>query len=152
VVVDDINGSLHQTLDARPEATYLMDTDGTVAFRALWAHHERVLRQVLQAIVSGQPSPLDENQEKLIPMLEGMGVMYEILGFAGKPARRDVAREVPPMYGIAHLAALFRPLPPLGRSLAAITSAMVGMLALIASVRRLLTAEGITYIFSIAAS
>jgi len=152
VVVDDINGSLHQTLDARPEAAYLMDTDGTVAFRALWANHERVLRQVLKAIVSGQPSPLGENQEKLIPMLKGMGGMYEILGFAGKPARRDVAREVPPMYGIVHLAALFRTLPPLGRSLAAITIAMAGMLVLITSVRRLLATEGVTYIFSIAAS
>ena len=108
VVVDDITGSLHQTLDARPEAAYLMDTDGIAAFRALWANDERVLRQVLKAIVSGKPSPLGENQEKLIPMLKGMGVMYEILGFAGKPARRDVAREVPPMYGIVHLAALFR--------------------------------------------
>jgi len=87
VVVDDITGSLHQTLDARPEAAYLMDTDGIVAFRALWANDERVLHQVLKAIVSGQPSPLGENQEKLIPMLKGMGVMYEILGFAGKPAR-----------------------------------------------------------------
>ena len=77
MVVDDINGSLHQTLDARPEAAYLMDTDGTVAFRTL---------------------------------------------------------------------------PPLGRSLAAITIAMAGMLVLITSVRRLLATEGVTYIFSIAAS
>jgi hypothetical protein len=111
-----------------------------------------VLRQVLKAIVPGQPSPLGENQEKLIPMLKGMGVMYEILGFAGKPARRDVAREVPPMYGIVRLAALFRTLPPLGRSIPAITIAMAGMRVLITSVRRLLATEGVTYIFSIAAS
>ncbi len=141
VVVDDITGSLHQALDARPEAAYLMDTDGIVTFRALWANDERVLRQVLKAIVSGQPSPLGENQEKLIPMLKGMGVMYEILGFAGKPARRDVAREVPPMYGIVRLAALFRPLPPLGRSLAALTIALAGMLVLITSLCRLLAQE-----------
>jgi hypothetical protein len=141
VVVDDITGSLHQTLDAQPDAAYRMDIDGIVAFRALWAIDERVVRQVLQAIVSGQPSPLGENQEKLIPMLKGMGVMYEIIGFAGKPARWDVAREVPPMYAIVRLAALFRPLPPLGRSLAAITIAQAGMLVLITSLRQLLAQE-----------
>lgn len=59
-----------------------MDNAGNVAFRALWANSERVLRDVLDALVSGAPTPIGDSQAKLGPMLQGMGVMYDVLGFA----------------------------------------------------------------------
>src|SRR5919197_420049 len=44
VAVDDLEGSLHRALDAKPNAFYLMDADGNVAFRSLWSNDERTVR------------------------------------------------------------------------------------------------------------
>jgi hypothetical protein len=110
VAVDDVDGSLHRALDAKPNAAYLMNQDGTVAFRTLWSNDEAILRDGLEAGVQGRNA--GERQPHLVPMVKGMGSMDEVLGLAGQQARRDVRREVPPMYLMARLASPFRPLPP----------------------------------------
>ncbi len=138
VAVDDVEGDLHRALDPKPNAAYLMDTDGTVAFRSLWSNDERVLREALAAITSGQRRPIGERQPRLVPMLKGMGTMDEVLTAAGQDAKRDVLREAPPMYGMARLASLFGPLPPLGRGIAAMATSMLGLVALVGGSRWLL--------------
>ena len=55
--------------------------------------------------------------------------MYETLNLAGRAARQDLLREVPSVYALARLAALLRPLPPLGRGIAAVTTSMLGLMA-----------------------
>jgi len=141
VAVDDIEGSLHRTLDAKPESAYLMDTTGNVAFRVLWANNEAALRTALEKLIRGYPTPLGESEAKLGAMLEGMGVMYDVLGFAGQQAREDVKHEVPPMYGMIRLAALFRPLPPLQRTLAAMSVTVLGMVVVGLGVPRALSSR-----------
>lgn len=137
VAVDGVEGDLHRALDAKPNAAYLMDTAGTVAFRALWSNDPRALRKGLGAIVSGRPSPIGERQAKVVPMVRAMGVVYEVLGSAGEGARQDLRREAPPMYAMARLAALFRPLPPLGRGVAAVATGALGALLAIGGLSRL---------------
>lgn len=42
VAVDDVEGTLHRQLDAKPHAAYLVGPDGKVVFRTLWANEESV--------------------------------------------------------------------------------------------------------------
>lgn len=139
VAVDDVEGSLHQTLDPKPHAAYIMNVSGDVAFRTLWANDERTLREGLKEISTRPEAIIGERQPKAAPMLKGMGKFYEVLGASGDVARQDLLREVPPMYAVARLASLFRPLPPLGRGIAAMTAIVAGFAVLSAGVWRLLS-------------
>lgn len=127
VAVDDISGSLHRALDPKPNAVYLMDTNGKVAFRSLWANDIRAVEQALQKMQRVGPEPIGEKQTHAVPMLRGLGCMHEILEESGPVAKRDVLKQMPPMYAMARLARLFRPLPPMGRSLAAMSVALAGL-------------------------
>ncbi len=138
VAVDDVEGDLHRTLDPKPHAAYIMGVEGNVAFRTLWANDERVLREPLEEIVSWPTATIGERQPRVVPMVKGMGKQYEILDLAGSVAKRDVLRQAPPMYAMARLAALFRPLPPLGRGVAAMASSMLVMVAASVAVRLIL--------------
>ena len=91
-----------------------MNQYGAVSFRTLWSNDEAILRDGLEAVVQGRNA--GERQPHLVPMVKGMGSMDEVLGLAGQQARRDAWREVPPMYLMARLASLFRPLPPLAEA------------------------------------
>jgi hypothetical protein len=134
VAVDSLEGDLHRALDPRPNAAYLMDVHGDVAFRALCSNDERVLRMGLDAITSGQPLPIGQNETILVPMIKGIGVMDETLDRAGEEARQDFLRALPPAYVLIRLAARFRPLPPLGRGIAALATSVVGMIAILGGI------------------
>jgi hypothetical protein len=137
--VDDVEGDLPRALDPKPHAAYLMDTEGNVAFRTLWANDQQVLQGPLEAITSWQELPIGEREPMIVPMLKGMGKQYEILDLAGSVAKQDLLRETPPMYAMARLAALFRPLPPLGRGIAAQLISMLGLMLMLGGLRWLWT-------------
>ena len=141
VAVDDIDGTLHRALDPRPNAAYLMDSGGNVAFRALASNDARVLRQGLQALLAGHRNPTTEREPRVVPTLKAIGVMRGVLGLAGEDATRDVRRELPGVYPLLCLAALFRPLPPLGRGVAAVAAAAVGLAAVLGGLGRLLNRQ-----------
>ncbi|MDP9365616.1 MAG: redoxin domain-containing protein [Chloroflexota bacterium] len=138
VAVDDIDGTLHRALDPRPNAAYLADARGDVAFRALASNDERVLREGLRALVSGQPLPIGEREPLVIPTLKAIGVMRGVLDLAGQEAVGDVRRELPGVYPLLVLAALFRPLPPLARGTAALAIGLLSLLTLLGGFGRLL--------------
>lgn len=133
VAVDDINGTLHRALDPKPHAAYFVDANGTVVGRLLWANDRGALRRALQALAAGRRPGEIEN--KLVPMVRGLGMIDEALSQAGGYARTDFRREVPPMYAMARLAGLFRPLPPLGRGVAALATSLAAIALLVVAVR-----------------
>jgi hypothetical protein len=124
VAVDDVDGSLHRALDPKPSSVYLMDREGRVAFRALWSNDEATVRDGLQAVVDGRTPERPERLNRVAPMTRGLGYQYEILDAAGGVAKRDVLREMPPMYVMARIAAQLGPLPPLARGALAQSLAM----------------------------
>jgi len=139
VAVDALDGDLHRALDPKPNALYLVDAQGDVAGRTLWANERQAaLRKALDAVASGR-TPVGERTPRLIPMLRGTGTMAEVLGLSGAVAQRDVLKQAPPMYAMARLAALFRPLSPLGRGLAAQATTMAAGALLAAAIRRRIT-------------
>lgn len=127
VAVDLVDGHTHRMLDGQPNSAYFVGPDGRVVFRSLWSNDEKALRRGFEALIGeGQPGVA---QPRLRPMLAGTGVMHETLSAAGPKARRDVLRQTPPLYALASLARLFRPLSPTGRSMAAGVAA-AGLLGL----------------------
>jgi hypothetical protein len=105
VVVDDVDGTLHRELDPKPNAVYLMDTEGRVAFRALWSNDRyEVLRKPLAELAGGR-APFTQHQGRMVPMMRGLTRMDHMLELSGPTARRDVRRSAPPMYAMARLAA-----------------------------------------------
>ncbi len=130
VAVDHVEGELHRALDPRPNAAYLMDMDGNVAFRALNSNHERVLRKGIEDAVFRQPPRLGEDRTLVVPLIKGLGSMYEALDLAGGEAKRDILRELGPVYPMARLADLWGPLPPLGRGIAAIVITGMGVMTM----------------------
>jgi hypothetical protein len=106
VAVDDLDGTLHQKLDPKPNAAYLMNTDGQVAFRTLWANdRDAILRDALEQVASGSRQ-VAEHQGRMIPMMRGVAEMDRMLERSGPTARRDVRRAAPPVYAMARMAGL----------------------------------------------
>ena len=133
LVVDDIEGTLHRALDPKPHSAYLVDANGIVVGRVLWANDSRALHRAMEALVAGQAP--GETENKVVPMMRGLGKIDEVLSQAGGYARTDFRREVPPMYAMARLAGLFRPLPPLGRGVAAVATSLAAIALVVLAVR-----------------
>lgn len=134
VAVDNLNGTLHQELDSKSNAAYIMDTQGNVAFRSLFANDERVLRQALEQVLAHPMETIGESEPKVVPLLSGMGVAYEVLDHAGDQAKQEFKQEMPQAYALARAASIFRPLPPFWRSIATITTAVLALGGLSAGV------------------
>jgi hypothetical protein len=111
VAVDDVDGDLHRALDPKPDAVYLVDPDGIVMFRALWANDPGPIREALRVAASGRRGPIGESEAKLGALLRGTGEMWQTLSAAGPVALRDVAKQAPPMWLSARVAEMLRPLP-----------------------------------------
>ncbi|MBI4377336.1 MAG: hypothetical protein HY549_12925 [Elusimicrobia bacterium] len=60
VAIDDIDGTLHQRLGSHPNAAYMVDIEGNVAYRVLWSNDPKAIRRGLEAIVAGQLAPIGE--------------------------------------------------------------------------------------------
>lgn len=119
VLVDDVSGSVHRSLDKKPNSAWLVDRNGIIVYRALWAGDESGLRQALKAAARGESPAGRESTRKLAPMAEGIGVMQETLREAGPRAQRDLIKAAPPMAALGWIADRFRPLPPRSRGYAA---------------------------------
>lgn len=105
VAVDDVDGTLHRKLDPKPNAAYVMDVHGNVAFRTLWSNdREGVLRKALKAVVAGES--VRQHTGRAIPMMRGVAHMDEMLKLSGPTARRDVRRGAPPVYAMARMLGL----------------------------------------------
>lgn len=132
MAVDSLNGTLHQELDSKSNAAYIMDTQGNVAFRSLFANDERILRQAIEEVLAHPTEPVGESEPKVVPILQGMGAAYEVLDHAGEQAKQEFKQEMPQVYILARAASAFKPLPPFWRSIATIASAVVAVGALAA--------------------
>jgi len=136
IAVDDVDGDVHRQLSPVPDAAYVVDTDGVVAYRALWANDIRPLRRAVAAVANGYRGRIGENESKLAAMLSGMGSMTDTLAAAGPVAVRDFSRELPPVWAMARFAHLFSPLPASWKGVAAVASAALLPIAAVAAQRR----------------
>ncbi len=138
VAVDDIEGTFHQAMDGHTNAAWFIDADGRVAFRSLWSNDERALRRGFAVALGEAGRGAVERESRVLPLLRGLGVLDEVLEAAGPSARVDVKRAALPVYAFARLARQFRPLPPLGRSLAAGATTLAAAFLVVRGLMRLL--------------
>jgi hypothetical protein len=106
VAVDTLDGDTHRSYGPLPNSAYLIDVEGRVAFRALWAGHERLLRRKLRRLLAVDGSgvtgsALGERRPMLVPLLHGGAETIPTLRRAGRKALHDFREEM----GVAFFAA-----------------------------------------------
>lgn len=114
VAVDDLDGRVHRAWGPLPNSAYLIDSTGHVAFRALWAGHERLLRKKLEELLEREregdvPANLGERENLLVPMIHGSAEFDYAVGRGGEKSVEDFKREMgTPMYALERLMSSMR--------------------------------------------
>ncbi|MFQ5555060.1 MAG: TlpA family protein disulfide reductase [Acidimicrobiia bacterium] len=107
VAIDGLDGGLHQRLDAKPNAAFLLDANGVVKFRALWARDDRSIRDALESVLGGTAAVKTQSRAMLGPVARAMGSVDEVMRTAGPGARRDLWMSASPMAAAGLFARLF---------------------------------------------
>jgi hypothetical protein len=116
VAVDTINGTTHNAYGPLPNSIYLIDRTGHVAFRALWAGQERLVRDRIAALLSREargnaPVNLGERENLLIPLIHGAAEFDPAVVRGGRKSVEDFRRELGRvMYGLEQLMSKAKPL------------------------------------------
>lgn len=138
VVVDGLDGELHQALGSKPNSAVLVDTNGVIVFRAHWSADEAGLRRALGSIAVGRALTRRNSRAMMAPMMRAMGHVHGTMSLAGRQAHKDLIRSAPPMAMMGQIARFFRPFSPNTRGLAAAmtlgatTMALAGLTAVAA--------------------
>ncbi len=130
VAVDDIDGTLHRALDPKPNAAYLVNSEGRIVFRSLWAGDEKSLRCALHDLTTGHLPTIPESTSTLAPLTRGIGFFDEVLHRAGPQAIRDMLKAAPPIAIAGQIAALFSRISPSRRGAPALLVLAVGIAGL----------------------
>lgn len=101
VAVDDIDGSYHRAMSAKPNSAYLVGKDGRLSFRAHWANDAAALERALQEIASGRMPRAQRGGGLLLPMLRMLPYLAPVLDRAGRGAWADMWRVMAPLAAVA---------------------------------------------------
>jgi len=107
VTIDDLDGTLHQQLDRKPNAAFLVGADGCVVFRSLWSADTMALRAAMLAITRGEAPRQNSSTAMIGPMLRALPWIDRTIRSAGPRASRDLWRAAPPMALMALAGRLF---------------------------------------------
>ena len=129
VAADNIDGDLHRALDPKPNAAFLMNSEGIILFRSLWAADQDALRQALDAVTAGRLPERKQSETLLGPVVRAMGQVQEVMRRGGPQAVSDLWRAGFPMALAGRVATFFTPLSPDQRGIAAVLTLAFGMLA-----------------------
>lgn len=129
VAADNIDGDLHRVLDPKPNSAFLINSDGVILFRSLWAADKDALHRVLEAVAAGRTPERKQSSALIGPVVRAMGQVHEVMKRGGPQAVRDLWRAGFPMALAGRIATLFSPLSPDQRGIAAVLTIAVGMLA-----------------------
>jgi thiol-disulfide isomerase/thioredoxin len=128
VAADNIDGDLHRALDPKPNSAFLMNGEGKIVFRSLWAADRDALHQAVEAAVAGRAPQRKQSETLIGPVTRAMGQVQEVMTRGGPQAVRDLWRAGFPMALAGRLATLFSPLTPDQRGIAAVLTLALGML------------------------
>ncbi len=129
VAADNIDGDLHRALDPKPNSAFLMNSEGIILFRSLWAADQDALRQALDAATAGRVLERKQSEALIGPVTRAMGKVQEVMERGGPQAVRDLWRAGFPMALAGRVATFFSPLSPDQRGIAAVLTLALGMLA-----------------------
>jgi hypothetical protein len=97
--VDTLDGATHRAYGPVPNSAYLIDRTGHVAFRALWAGQEPLLRSKIEELLRREAEAqgsvdLGQRENIVIPMIHGGAEFERTMKRAGQKARDDFRRAV----------------------------------------------------------
>ena len=131
VAADTLDGELHRALDPKPNAAYLVNSDGEIVFRSLWAADYGALRMALEDAADGKAVRRAQSNKLLGPVMRSMGKVREVMERGGPQSVRDLWIAGFPMALAGRIATLFRPLGPDQRGIAAVLTMMIGMMLIL---------------------
>jgi len=137
VAADNVDGDLHRALDPKPNAAYLMNSNGEILFRSLWAADYRALHRALEDAATGQVLKNTQSNKLIGPVTRAMGMVQEVMERGGPQAVNDLWRAAFPMALAGRLATMFKPLEPDRRGLAAVLTLVLGMIFIFVVLGRL---------------
>jgi thiol-disulfide isomerase/thioredoxin len=129
VAADNVDGDLHRALDPKPNSAFLVNKDGTILFRSLWASDYRALRQALDAAANGRMPKTRQSVKMMGPVIRAMGHVQEVMTRGGPQAVQDLWLAGFPMALAGRIATLFSSLTPDQRGITAVLSLVLGILA-----------------------
>lgn len=125
VIVDNINGTLHDSLDTKPNSVHLINKRGQILFQSLWAGDSSPLKAALSQVEKNKSVTKSISQKMMGPFIRSAGYMDEALKVAGRGAYSELALGAPPIALLSKLSSVFQFLPKPIRGYAA----MIIMLA-----------------------
>lgn len=137
VAVDDIDGTFHRRLGARPNSAFIVEAGGTILFRAQWANDTEALDEALAAVVRKAPLEHPSVARTIRAITRTVGYMSDVLRGAGPGAVRDTWLVAPPMALVMRAADLFFFLPKARRGAPAMALVGASVLAAIVALRQL---------------
>lgn len=130
VAIDDIDGALHRSFGTRPSSAYVIDSSGTIVFRAHWSNATDALGEALDAVVGGNDVPHPTAAHTVASMLAMTGHAEVAFDAGGPGARADTWKVAPPFAAMIATSKLFGFLPRSKRGIPAVlTLAAVAALA-----------------------
>ncbi|MEA3410016.1 MAG: deiodinase-like protein [Pseudomonadota bacterium] len=134
VVSDDIDGHLHRSLDPKPNSAFLIDADGVIVFRSLWASDRRGLNQALESVANGEKPVKPESSALVVPVARAMGHVQGVMERAGPQAVGDLWWSAFPMALAGRLATVFPALSPDQRGICAALTLALSFLVIVAGI------------------
>lgn len=134
VIVDSVDGDLHQRLDTKPNSLHIIDPNGEVLFQALWAGDIDAIDTAAEQIAKGKRPGKKMSQHMFVPFIRGAGYMHETLNLAGKRAYHELRRGAPPVWLLSRTAGLFSFMPQRFRGVAAMIAWLVLILIIVFAV------------------
>jgi thiol-disulfide isomerase/thioredoxin len=138
VAADHVDGDLHRALDPKPNSAFLMDNDGMIIFRSLWASDYRALRAALAAAAIGHPQPANQSAKMVGPVVKAMGYVHDVMKRGGPQAVKDLWRAGFPMALAGRVAIIFSGLSPGRRGVTAVLTLVLGLLFILVLLSSLL--------------
>jgi hypothetical protein len=135
VAVDDLEGTFHRALGGNGASVHLVDSNGNVAFRTLFATDVEGIAAALRTLRSGGGHPF-ARERRVLPALRGLARYDDVVRAAGPEAVDDLRREAPVLYGATQVVWVWRTLTPVGR-VALVAAGALAVGALVAGARAL---------------
>jgi thiol-disulfide isomerase/thioredoxin len=128
VAADKLDGDLHRALDPKPNSAFLMNRDGIILFRSLWAADYDALRVALAAAAAGRLPERNQSVALIGPVARAMGQVQAVMERGGPQAVRDLWRAGLPMALAGRIATFFSPLSSDQRGIASVLTLAFSML------------------------
>ena len=131
VAADKLDGDLHRVLDPKPNSAILVNNEGKIVFRSLWAADRNALSEALKAVTAGRLPGRKQSVALVGPVARAMGQVQAVMARGGPQAVKDLWKAGFPIALAGRVATLFSTLSPDQRGIAAVlTLALGGLITL----------------------